>query len=76
MNPHERQYLFDYLASGLAVMKQVKRVRSRGVIHECNRQIATQRLDQETVKRFVQVRHLVLTCSHNEQRQTLREIIG
>jgi hypothetical protein len=42
-------------------MKQVKRVRRLGVVHERNRQIARQRLAQETVERFVQMRHFVST---------------
>ncbi len=75
MKPHKSQYLSDYLARGLAVMEQVKRVRSRGVIRECDSQIVSQRFDQEAINRFVQVRHLVLPCSHNEQGRILRQII-
>ena len=61
MKPHKRQYLPDNLARSFAVMKQVKRVRRLGVVHERNRQIARQRIAHETVERFVQMRHFVLT---------------
>ena len=56
-------------------MKQVKGVRRLGVINKRNRQIACQRLAQETVKRFVQMWHFVSTCSRNEQRNILRKIL-
>ncbi len=36
MKPHKRQYLSDYLASGLAILQHVKEVRGCGVIHESN----------------------------------------
>jgi hypothetical protein len=75
MKPHERQYLSDNLARGFALMKQVKRVRGRRVICECNGQIATQRLGQEAVDGFVQVRKFVSACSHNEQGRVRRKII-
>ena len=66
MEPHKRQYLLDELARGLAVMVDVKRVRSFWVIDERNGQIARQRLAQETVHRFVQMRHFVQTRSCDE----------
>jgi hypothetical protein len=74
MKPHKGQYLPDNLARGLAVMKHVKRVRPLGVIHERYRQISRQRLAQETVKRFVQMRHFVTACSRNEQGDVVRKI--
>ena len=55
-------------------MMDVKAVWPLGVIHERNRQIARQRLAQETVERFVQMRHFVLTCSRNEQGDVVRKI--
>ena len=55
-------------------MMDVKGVRRLGVIHERNRQIARQRLAQETVKRFVQMRHFVTACSRNEQGDVVRKI--
>ena len=55
-------------------MMDVKRVRRLGVINERNRQIACQRLAQETVKRFVQMRRFVSTCSRNEQVDIMRKI--
>jgi hypothetical protein len=74
MAPHERQYLRDYLASGLAVMKQIERVRGRGVIRERHGQIARHRRGQETIERVVQMRTLVLTRPRDEQRDIRREV--
>ena len=75
MKPHERKYLSDNLSSGFAIVHHVKRVRGCVVICECNRQIATQRFEHETVYRLVQLR-IVLTRSHNEQRDISRKIIN
>src|SRR5262249_60739219 len=74
MKPHKRQYLPDYLTRGFAVMKQVKRMWRLRMIHEHDRQIASQRLTQETVKRFIQMRNFVSTCSRNKQGDIVRKI--
>ena len=75
MKLQERQYSTDDLTRCLAVMKEVERVRRRGVIHEREGEVAGQRLGQKTVKRFVQTRHLIVTCSRDEQRDVARKII-
>lgn len=68
MKPHKCQYLSDNLPRGIAIMHQVKRVRSGGMIREGDRQIAAQSLDQKAVDSLVEMRNFVLTCSHYEQR--------
>src|SRR5215216_5087129 len=75
MKPQERQDLPDDLARGLAVMEQVEGVRSLGMIHDRQGEIASQGLDHETVERFVQARTLVSTGSGNEQRQIPRKVL-
>src|SRR5439155_18738168 len=74
MKLEQRQYSSDDQARGLAVIEQVERVRRNEVIHERDAEVARQRLDQETVERFVQPPHLVLTCSCDEQRDIARQI--
>ena len=56
----EPENLHDYLATGLAVMNQIERVRRVGMIHERHRQIARQCVGEETVHHIVQLRRLVL----------------
>ena len=74
MTLHEPQYFSDDLARDLAVVKQVERVRRHRVIYDRDGQVSGQRLDQEPVESLVQTRHLVLTCSCNEQREIPRKI--
>jgi len=50
---HGPEDLPDDLARGLAVIEQIEGVRTRAVIDERHRQIARQRVGQESVKRFV-----------------------
>src|SRR5439155_7010483 len=49
---HGPEDLPDDLARGLAVIEQIEGVRTRAVIDERHRQIARQRVGQESVKRF------------------------
>src|SRR5438552_12458913 len=71
----ERQHSTHDLARCLALMKQVERVRSVGVIHQRHGQVASQSLRNETVECFVQSRHLVVASSRQEQWNVAGEVL-
>ena len=66
MKLHKRQYLFNSPARGVTIVQNVKRVRPKVVIRECNGPIVGQRVGQEAVKRFVKMRRFVPALTSND----------